>query len=420
MIDLLKRLFPIHRSILGPGIKKSLEIIAENVEIMKIKKIKSRTKVFDWIIPDEWHIHEAYMVTSEGKKICDIKKNNLHVMSYSCSVNKIISYQELRKKLIFNKKLPNSIPYATSYYKKNWSFCISYNQFKKLSKKGKYKVFINSNFVKGHLSYGEAYIKGKSKKEFFLSTYLCHPSMANNELSGPVVMSKLIKNIMKKKNFFSYRFVIVPETIGSIAYISKNLNQMKKNIMHGINLSCIGDNRSYSFLPSRDEKYIINKIGKKVIMQKKNHKIYNWLDRGSDERQYCWPGVNLPIISIMRTKYGKYKEYHTSLDKIGNVVTLKGLEGGLKTVEEIINIIENNYYPKSKILCEPFMQKRNLYPDISTKNTPGDFRKLIDIMSYCDGSRSIFEISEIMKTDFFSILEKVKFLKKLKLVSLNM
>ena len=240
--------------------------------------------------------------------------------------------------------------------------------------------------------------------------------MANNELSGPIVMANLINEIKKKKLHYSYRFVIIPETIGSIAYISKNLKKMKKNISQGINISCVGDERCYSFLPARNADYLINKIGKKVISKKKKHKIYSWLDRGSDERQYCWPNIDLPIISIMRSKYGKYKEYHTSLDRFGKVVTLNGLKGSLNTLLEIIEIVENNYYPLTNVLCEPFMQKRDLYPSISTKNHVSKSRVLIDILSYSDGKNSIFDISEKLNKDFSLILNDVKFLKNINLL----
>jgi len=263
--DLAKQLWPINRSITGEGVVNTLKILKRIVPDLEIKSIKSGTKVFDWTIPDEWVIQNAWVKDPSGKKIIDFKVNNLHLVGYSTPVNQTVSLENLNKHLHSSKEQPNAIPYVTSYYNKNWGFCIKHNLRKKL-KKGKYKVFIDSKFKSnGKLTYGEILIPGKSKKEIFLSTYICHPSMANNELSGPCVtifLANWIKCLKKKK--FSYRIIFVPETIGSIAYISKNLKKMKKNINAGYNICCIGDNRSYSYLSSRNSNTISDQVAKHV------------------------------------------------------------------------------------------------------------------------------------------------------------
>ena len=237
-------------------------------------------------------------MNEKKQKIVDIKKNNLHIVQYSSSINKKISYLDLKKKLFFIPSLPDAIPYVTSYYKKDWGFCRTYKQFKKLNKKEKYHVVIKAKHFNGSLTYGELIIPGKTKKVVLLTSYICHPSMANNEISGPTILSFLAKwlNSMKK-NQFTYRVVFVPETIGSIYYISKNLNKLKKNVTLGINLTCVGDNGPYSFIKTLNGDTYADKIFLKFIKQK-NYKIYDFIkDRGSDERQYNHPNINIPLVS---------------------------------------------------------------------------------------------------------------------------
>ena len=243
---------------------------------------------------------------------------------------------------------------------------MQYNKLKKL-KNDEYKVYINSSLKNGKLKIGELYVKGHTKKEILISTYICHPSMANNEISGIVVTTKLAQWLKKKKRKFSYRFLFLPETIGSIAYLSKNFKKLQKNVVAGYVLTCIGDNRNYSMLESKQKNSLSDIVAKHILKQKKKVKIYDWSMRGSDERQYCSPGIDLPIASLMRSKYGEYKEYHTSLDQIGKVVTKKGLEGGYRFVKQVINCLEKQIFPKSKTFCEPFLTKKKIYPTLSKK-----------------------------------------------------
>ena len=421
LYKLAQKIFPIYRSITGEGVRKTLNIFREINPELIIKKIASGKKAFDWTIPPEWKIDEAYIITPKGKKICDIKKNNLHIISYSTNVDLTLSYKKLIKRLHSLPGQPNAIPYRTSYYENLWGFCITDNEKKKLEKKGKYKVFIKSKKFKGVLNYGEAYIKGKSNKEVLISTYICHPSMANNEVSGPTVSTYLLNYVKKKKLKFSYRFVFIPETIGSIAYLSLNYKKLKKSVIAGFNISCIGDEKNYSYLPSRRGDTLSDKIAKNALKSfDSKYKKYEWFDRGSDERQYCSPGIDLPIASIMRTKYGEYKEYHTSLDKLGTVVTAKGLLGGYKAVKKAIDIMEANQIPKAMLKCEPFMSKRNLYPTTSsgTSNTKY-IKSYMDILAFADGKYSLIDIAEICDQDFFYILGLAKKLESKKLIKLK-
>lgn len=301
MYQLLKELFPICRSITGEGVRETLRIIQKHIPI-KIHGIPSGTKVFDWEVPKEWNIKDAYIMDEEGNKIVDFKKNNLHVVGYSIPVDKTVNLEELESHLYSIEDQPEAIPYITSYYKERWGFCISHNQRKKL-KDGNYRVYIDSSLKDGYLNYAELIIPGRTSKEIFLSTYICHPSMANNELSGPVLLTYLAKWIMSEPRKFSYRLVFIPETIGSITYLSQNYKEMKENIIAGYNLTCVGDNRAYSFMPSRYGNTYADKVALNVLRYSQPDFIqYSYLQRGSDERQYCSPGIDLPVASIMRTK----------------------------------------------------------------------------------------------------------------------
>ena len=306
----------------------------------------------------------------------------------------------------------------TSYYKKDWGFCLQYNKFKEL-KDDEYHVHINSSFQKGKLKIGELLIKGETKKEVLISTYICHPSMANNEISGIVVSTKLAQWIKKKRRKFSYRFLFLPETIGSIAYLSKNYKYLKKNIVAGYVLTCIGDNRNYSMLESKQKNSLSDIVAKKIL-KKKNGKIYNWSSRGSDERQYCSPGIDLPVASLMRTKYGEYPEYHTSLDQIGNVVTARGLSGGFEFVKEVIETLEKQMFPKSKTLCEPFLSKKKIYPTLSKKGSVStSLSKKLEYLSHCDGKKSFVEISYNLNLKSKETKKIIQFLKRNNLIKLN-
>ena len=398
-----KKLYPLNRSLTGKGTKKTLEILKKEFPKLVIKRIKSGTNVFDWKIPDEWNISDAYVIDKYGNKIIDFKKNNLHIVGYSRPITKILHKDELIKNIYSIKNQPNAIPYITSYYKKRWGFCLSYNDKKKIIKNykrnDKFKVVIKSSFNnKGDLNYGEILLKGKSSDEILISTYICHPSMANNELSGPIVSMSLINYYQKiKKLKKSIRFIFIPETIGSIAYISANFLKLKKRVIGGFNLTCIGDDRQHSCMFSKYEnspsdEAILDAYKKLKI---KKYKIYSFLKRGSDERQYNSPGIDLKMSSIFRTKYGEYPEYHTSLDNF-NLVTLKGIKGGFSVAKESINSLINKIIPKNTILCEPQMGKRGLYPTLSTKENKNTSKNYMNFLQYADGNNSLEKISKII------------------------
>jgi aminopeptidase-like protein len=416
MHELAKILWPINRSLTGEGVRKTLSIFKEHLPNLNIKEIPSGTQVFDWKIPEEWNVEEAWIEHESGRRIVDFKENNLHLVGYSMAVDEWMSLHDLQNHLHSIPEQPDAIPYLTSYYSPYWGFCLSDKNRKKLEN-GKYHVYIKSVLKPGVLNYGELIIPGEIKDEIFLSTYICHPSMANNELSGPLVTLNIAKWILLQKNHrYTYRIVFIPETIGSIAYISNNYQQLKENVKAGFNITCVGDERCYSYLPSRNGNTISDRVAEYVLNQvDPNFKRYSWLDRGSDERQYCAPGVDLPIASVMRSKYGEYPEYHTSLDDL-NFVTPKGLSESLMTYKNILLHIENNLILKSKIFCEPHLSKRNLYPTLSTKKSAAEVATMMDFISYCDGVNDLIEISKKIKKPMKELLNLKNLLLELNLI----
>ncbi|ELJ8909669.1 DUF4910 domain-containing protein [Campylobacter coli] len=413
MYELACELFPIPRSITGQGFRASLEILNKTLGggILKFHSIKSGTKVFDWIVPDEWNAKEAHIITPEGEKICDFKKHNLHLLNYSEAIDKEIELEELQNHLYSIEEMPDAIPYVTSYYKRRWGFCLTHNERKKL-KKGKYKVYINAKHDEnGVLNYADFILPStqNSKDEILISTYLCHPSMANNELSGPVVAIFLAKWLLSlKERKYNYRFVIIPETIGSIVYLSKHLEHLKKHVKAGFVLSCLGDDHTYSLIHTPKENTLSDKVALHTLKNKENFKAFSFLDRGSDERQYNAPLVNLGIVGVCRTRYGDYDGYHNSKDDL-NFISEKGLMGGLQSMQEMILNLEINAVYENTIVCEPNLGKRGLYHTLSTAN---DIPLACNFLAYCDGENDIIDIANILNMqayEFKELLKKIKF-----------
>ena len=418
--DLCSRLFSINRSITGEGVRETLSVLKEFIPELVLHEVPSGTNVFDWTVPREWRVKDAYIITPRGRKICAFKENNLHLVGYSVPINTRMSLVDLEANLYSLPEQPTAIPYITSYYKERWGFCLSQNERNSLED-GEYEVFVDSELFDGSLTYGELVLKGKSDKEIFISTYVCHPSMANNELSGPTVATFLAKWLASKPdNRFTYRFVFIPETIGSITYLSINKDHLKSKVIAGFNVSCIGDNREYSYLPSRQGDTISDLVSKHVLKHiSPTYKSYKWTDRGSDERQYCSPGIDLPIASIMRTMYGKYDEYHTSLDDLISVVTPEGLDGGFNALKKAIEILEANWYPKVNVFCEPQLGKRGLYPTLSTKSNGTEGSLMMDLITWSDGSKSMLEIAELCEVPIWDLYPIVSNLCEHELLSLH-
>lgn len=410
MYALAGRLFPICRSITGEGFRKSLNILCEEVPDIKVYEVPSGTPVFDWVVPKEWNIRGGGIYRCNGEKVIDFEDSNLHIIGYSAPIHDIVSREKLLEHIHTQPDQPDLIPYITSYYKERWGFCMSENQKKTLTDE-KYRVEIDSSFKDGSLTYGDLLIPGESEKEILITTYLCHPSMANNELSGPAVIVELMKYVQQLANRrYSYRFVINPETIGSITYLSRNLETLQKNVVAGFVLSCVGDDRTYSYIESKHGFTLADRVLQNVLrFHYPNYKHYSFLKRGSDERQYNSAGVDLPVCGFCRSKYEEYPEYHTSADNM-ELISPEGLLGAYEVMEKVINTLENNYHFRMNCVCEPQLGKRGLYPTISQKGTYGAVKTLTNFIAYADGRSDLIDISNIINvptTELITIKEKL-------------
>lgn len=387
--------------------RQTLSILGEYLPGMQVHEVPSGTVCFDWVVPREWRVREAWIKDPTGRKVVDFAENNLHLVGYSVRADVRLPLEELQKHLYSLPEQPDAIPYVTSYYAERWGFCMTQQQRDALPP-GNYHIYIDSELFDGSLTYGELYLPGESLQEVFLSTNVCHPSMANNELSGPVVVTALAQWLSSlKSRRYAYRIVFIPETIGSLVYLSKNLEYLKEHIIAGFNVTCIGDDRCYSYLPSRIGRTLADRVALHVMhFTDPDFKRYSWLDRGSDERQYCAPGVNLPVASIMRSKYGTYPEYHTSLDDL-SLITPTGLQGGFNALKRAIETIEGNAVWRSTVYGEPQLGKRGLYPTVSTKHSGAEVQKMMDLISYCDGEYDLLSIAEMINVPFWSLSDVV-------------
>lgn len=419
MYDFVSKIFPYCRSLTGEGVRQTLNDLREFIRQgggpeLQVFEVPSGTKAFDWTVPREWKIREAYIEDEAGNHIIDMKDNNLHVLGYSTPVDKWVSLEELKEHIYTQPDQPDCIPYVTSYYKERFGFCMSENMKNSLPE-GKYHMYIDSELFDGVLNYAEIVIPGETDEEVFFSTYFCHPSMANNECSGPALSGELVKYVMSlPQRRYTYRFVYVPETIGSITYLSQgeHLSKLQKNMVAGFNLSCVGDNRDYSIVESRHANTLADRVLKNVLHYHTDNKYstYSFLKRGSDERQYNAPGVDLPVVGFCRSKFGEYPEYHTSADDL-SLVSPEGLQGAYDVMTQVIDALEMNQRYQVQVLCEPQLGKRGLYPTTSQKGSYDKVKAMIDFIAYADGKTDIIDISNKI---LVPIDELIRFVKKLK------
>ena len=405
MHGLMRELYPICRSITGDGVRQTLNILKKDIPL-NVHEVASGTKVFDWTVPKEWNIKDAYVKNSKGKKIIDFKKSNLHVLNYSVPVYKKVSLEELKEHLFTLPEHPDWIPYRTSYFSENWGFCINHNQFEDLEQ-DTYEVWIESSLENGHLTYGEYYIEGEISDEVLISTHICHPSLCNDNLSGIALTTFLAKHLSKLSMHYSYRFIFIPGTIGSITWLSVNENRLS-DIKHGLVAACVGDCGKFNYKKSRHGNAEIDR----AVLNALSHSgfefnVIDFFPFGYDERQYCSPGINLPVGCFMRTPHGEYPEYHTSADNL-KFVSPDCLEESLSIFFSIINVLENNNtYLNLNPKCEPQLGKRGLYDAIGgTADSREKQLTMLWVLNLSDGKHSLLDISEKSNLEI-SLIKKI-------------
>jgi len=392
MFRLIERLYPICRSITGNGVRETLRILKEYIPLQVIE-VPTGTQVFDWTVPKEWNIKDAYVKNSKGKIIIDFKKSNLSVVSYSSPVNKSLSLEELKEHLYTLPDHPEWIPYRTSYYQKEWGLCLTQNQLAELEN-GVYKVCIDASMENGYLTYGEYYLSGKIEEEVLISCHICHPSLCNDNLSGIALAIQLAKELTSESTRYSYRFVFIPGTIGAITWLAMN-EQKTPLIKHGLVLTGVGDSGNISYKKSRRGNAEIDQAAGHVLKQlNKPHKIIEFFPYGYDERQYCSPGFNLPVGCFMRTPHGHYPEYHTSADNL-SFIKIESLADSFVSVLTILDVLEKNRkYINTNPKCEPQLGKRRLYEGIGGQSTQAvDQLALLWVLNMSDGENSLLDIA---------------------------
>jgi aminopeptidase-like protein len=418
MIDFIKELYPICRSITGNGVRETLRLISRYIPL-QIHEVPTGTRVLDWEIPREWNIRDAWVKDGSGRKIIDFRQLNLHVLNYSIPVNATLTLAELRPHLFSIPEKPALVPYRTSYYAENWGFCLSHDQLTSL-KDDTYEVVIDSDLSPGHLTYGELLIKGRAEEEVLISTHICHPSLCNDNLSGIAVCTRLASWIAQHDPFYSYRFLFIPGTIGAITWLARN-EQILRKIRNGLVTSLLGIDGEFTYKRSRRGNTRTDRIVEYVLSKQDiKYNIINFIPYGYDERQFCSPGFNLPVGNLTRVPFGEYPEYHTSADNF-TLISEKALNDSLEVFQEVIRHIEGdryyiNLFPKG----EPMLGKRGLYDNIGGRN---DSRTLqlafLWVLNYSDGEYSLTDIAVLSGIDLKIITEAAEMLSDKQLIKLK-
>mgnify|MGYP005990252439 CR=1 FL=1 len=411
------RLWPINRSIVSPGFRESLDILSEIIPF-KRQTYKTGEKIFDWTVPKEWKVNKAYIIDPNGKKRCDFEVNNLHLVSHSSSYRGELSLEKLKEYLHSYPELPNGVPYLTSFFDKRWGFCISDEELKSLPE-GKYKIVVDTELYDGELTTADYVLKGEYPNEIMFTSYLCHPSMANNELSGPLTLAFLydrLKNLPNRK--YSYRFVVMPETLGTICYLSKKFQEIKKNIIAGYVLTCLGLGNSFTYKCSRQDNSRGDRLIKRLLKKNNTNKIIPFTPiAGSDERQFCSPGFDLPVGSLMRKRYLEYPEYHSSLDN-KELISFDAIEGAVNFCMNIIDDFETNLIFKNTVMNgEPRLGNKGLYPKFSSNQYFDEkLNAILWILNLSDGNHDIKDIEERTGYTQKVLLEATSELERVKLL----
>lgn len=398
---LARELFPICRSITGEGLRRTLSMIGERIPL-QLSEVPSGTPVFDWVVPKEWNIRDAFIKSPDGSRVVDFRKSNLHVLNYSTPVHRNMRLGELRRHLFSNPEKPEWIPYRTSYYKEEWGFCLSHNQLLNLPDE-EYEVCVDSTLKDGHLTYGECYIPGRSPDEVLISCHACHPSLANDNLSGLTVATHLAKFLSGRDLRYSYRFLFIPGTIGAITWLARN-QEAAGRIHHGLVLTCVGDAGRFHYKKSRRGNAEIDRaVAHALAHQTESPEILEFSPYGYDERQYCSPGFNLPVGCLMRSVWGSFPEYHTSADNL-EFIRPAELAESLRVCVAIFDVLENNrQYRNLNPYCEPQLGKRDLYRSTGGESIGAELNARLWVLNLSDGEHSLLDIAERSRLPFASI-----------------
>lgn len=404
MYDLIAALYPICRSITGDGIRRSLDILCRHIPL-EIHQVPTGTAVFDWTVPPEWNITDAYIKNSFGEKIVDFQRSNLHVLNYSIPIRAKVSLAELKQHLYSIPEHPEWIPYRTSYYQENWGFCVSHRLLESLTD-GEYEVCIDSSLRDGYLTFGEYYLPGQGQDEILLSCHCCHPSMCNDNLSGIALATFLAKALQAMQRRYSYRFLFVPATIGAITWLALNEGNTPR-IKHGLVIACVGDSGKLTFKKSRQGTAEIDRAVAHVLQQSgQPFEILDFSPDGYDERQYCSPSFNLPVGRLTRTPHGRFPEYHTSADNL-DLMDPYSLGDSLSKYLEVLDLLEHNKkYVNTNPKGEPQLSKRNLYSTIGgSQERKNRESALLWVLSFSDGEHTLLDIAERAGIQFSTIRE---------------
>lgn len=411
MYNLIAELYPICRSITGNGVRKTLQIIQQQIPL-QIHEVPTDTPVFDWTVPKEWNINDAYIKDATGKKVVDFQTSNLHVLNYSTPIHQTMPLSQLKEHLFSMPDRPDWVPYRTSYYKETWGFCLSDRVLRSLPE-GDYEVYIDSSLEPGFLTYGELLLPGETTDEVLLCCHSCHPSLCNDNLSGISLVTQLAKYLNQQSLRYSYRFLFIPGTIGSITWLSRNEHNVS-SIKHGLTVSNVGDSGHLAYKKSRRGNAEIDRAVIHVLKQSsQEHTVSEFSPYGYDERQFCSPGFNLPVGSLTRSQFGTYPEYHTSADNLDFVKT-SALVNSFETYLKVIDVLENNHtYLNTNPKCEPQLGKRGLYSTMGGKQTtPEDRMAMLWVLNLSDGEHTLLDITERSNLSFSSIKNAASMLAK--------
>ena len=391
LYNMVRDLYPICRSITGNGLRQSLRYLQQTGP-MVLREVPTGTPVLDWTVPKEWNIREAWIKSAQGEKVVDFAKCNLHVVNYSVPVRRRIRLAELKEHLFSLSETPDWIPYRTSYYHETWGFCLAHRQLAAL-KDEEYEVCIDSTLEPGHLTYGELKVQGATEAEMLISVHSCHPSLCNDNLSGMVVAARLAQCLLQLPLRYSYRFLWIPGTIGAITWLALNEGSLTK-IKHGLVLSCVGDPGHFTYKRSRHGKAEIDRIVEHVLKESGNaFDILDFTPSGYDERQYCSPGINLPVGCFMRTPNGKYPQYHTSADDL-KLVTPAALAESFCQLLTVVKVLEGNQrFVNLNPKCEPQLGRRGLYRAMGGTSSTGLEEAILWVLSFSDGTHSLLDIA---------------------------